>query len=216
MTSRIVKSTAIDERTVGRASRARQACLSYHLITANLACEESSFPRRLLPSASLHPPAESAPHHLLTVPRGPAALMGPPLAIYTPHTGLVSSRAAGPDTQGRRDSTPCPVFVNVIRRQRLFSVPIFSTGHVHRPPARTAAIRSYVTSESVVSARSRTPARALTHGKAAIHKQARPAEPPDRSICFNRSAAMQVPSLNLQRCIRQGATPSPNWALAVP
>ena len=84
-----------------------------------------------------------------------------------------------------------------------FFVPIFSTDtFADRTTCWHGLIRLYVKSASVVSIRkvmpSRIPARALTHGKAAIHKQALPAEPRDRSICFHRAAALQVPSLNLQ------------------
>ena len=46
----------------------------------------------------------------------------------------------------------------------------------------------------------------MTHGKAACQfiSRAPPAEPLDRSICLQSLPALQVPSLNLQRCVRQG------------
>ena len=95
--------------------------------TVHLAREASSSPpdaahHSTCPSAFVHihiPAAELAPHRLLTFP--PAVPRGPdktPLSFQhsIPRTaGLVSSRAAGPDSrhtplpQGRKERTPYPV-----------------------------------------------------------------------------------------------------------
>jgi hypothetical protein len=210
MTSKIVKSTTIDEPSSGRVSRTRQACLSCpsHHKVCHLACEESSFfPDAFLSvtwSASLHPPAaEPAPHRLLTfspaVPRCPDKT---PLSVLCSlysiprTTSLVSSRAAGPDSRhsGSKESksVPCQT-ANVICRQWLLRSYLREETRSQTEPTGTGA-KSLL--RQVCAWRfklpkcspSRIPARALTHGKAACQfiSRAPSAEPLDRSICFNR------------------------------
>ena len=136
------------------------------------------------------------------VPRGPDKT---PLSFQhsIPRTaGLVSSQAAGPDSrhaQGSKgsNSVPCNLPISFVV-SGFFSFLSSVVDTVHEPnPSSMGLNHLYVKCASGVSTPkvlpSRTPARALTHTRQGCQfiSRAPPAEPPDRSICFNRTPLCQ-------------------------
>lgn len=231
MTSKIVKSSTIDESAWrhGIAYAASVSLMPSHHKNCASSARSIEFPpmprcppRDLSVSLCAYPPAELAPHRLLTfppaVPRGPdktPLYLSLSLSIqYIPRTaGLVSSPAAGPGPDSRHaaqgskgsNSVPCKP-ASVIRRQWLVLVPIFGRGHRSqtepighgaKSPLRQVSVCRF-NSQSAAQSHAGPSVDTRTAGLP-IHKQSS-SRRASRSVDLLQStaASRKVPSLNLQ------------------